>query len=43
MAQTMKTMILDENEFVERFDLAEPGKEFALYSEAYRERATHQR
>ena len=27
--------ILNENEFVERFELAEPGKEFALYSEAH--------
>jgi hypothetical protein len=28
-------LILNEDEFVERFELAEPGKEFALYSEAH--------
>jgi hypothetical protein len=28
-------LILNENEFIERFELAEPGKDFALYSEAH--------
>jgi hypothetical protein len=30
--------ILNENEFRERFDLAEPGREFELYSEAHLKR-----
>jgi hypothetical protein len=30
--------ILTENEFTERFDLAEPGRDFALYSEAHLKR-----
>jgi len=30
--------ILNENEFIERFELAEPGKEFTLYSEAHLKR-----
>ncbi len=30
--------IVNENEFMERFELAEPGKEFALYSEAHLKR-----
>jgi hypothetical protein len=29
---------LSENEFIERFELAEPGKDFALYSEAHLKR-----
>jgi hypothetical protein len=28
-------LLLNENEFIERFELAEPGKEFALYAEAH--------
>ena len=28
-------LILNENEFIERFELAEPGKDFVLYSEAH--------
>jgi len=31
-------LILNENEFIERFELAEPGKDFALYSEAHLKR-----
>jgi hypothetical protein len=27
-------LLLNENEFIERFELAEPGKDFALYAEA---------
>jgi hypothetical protein len=27
-------IILNENEFIERFEIAEPGKDFTLYSEA---------
>ena len=30
--------ILNENEFIERFELAEPGKDFALYSDAHLKR-----
>jgi hypothetical protein len=30
--------ILNENEFIERFDLAGPGKDFELYSEAHLKR-----
>jgi hypothetical protein len=30
--------ILNENEFIERFELAEPGKDFGLYSEAHLKR-----
>jgi hypothetical protein len=30
--------MLNENEFTERFDLAEPGREFELYSEAHLKR-----
>lgn len=33
-------LILNENEFIERFELAEPGKDFALYSEAHLKRTT---
>ena len=33
-------LILNDNEFVERFELAEPGKDFALYSEAHLKRIT---
>lgn len=29
---------LNENEFIERFELAEPGKDFALYAEAHLKR-----
>ena len=28
-------LILNDNEFIERFELAEPGKDFRLYSEAH--------
>jgi len=35
-------LILSENEFIERFELAEPGKDFALYSEAHLKRTRHQ-
>ena len=31
-------LFLNENEFIERFELAEPGKEFALYTEAHLKR-----
>jgi len=31
-------LILNENEFIERFELAEPGKDFVLYSEAHLKR-----
>lgn len=31
-------LILNENEFIERFELAEPGKDFLLYSEAHLKR-----
>ena len=31
-------LILSENEFIERFELAEPGKGFMLYSEAHLKR-----
>jgi hypothetical protein len=31
--------ILNDDEFIERFELAEPGKDFALYSEAHLRRA----
>ena len=31
-------LILNENEFIERFELAEPGKDFGLYSEAHLKR-----
>ena len=31
-------LILNENEFIERFELAEPGKDFTLYSEAHLKR-----
>ncbi len=31
-------MILNKDEFIERFELAEPGKEFTLYSEAHLKR-----
>ena len=34
--------ILNDNEFVERFELAEPGKDFALYSEAHLKRVASQ-
>jgi hypothetical protein len=34
--------ILNENEFIERFELAEPGKDFALYSEAHLKRMPQQ-
>ena len=30
--------ILSHDEFVERFEIAEPGKDFALYSEAHLKR-----
>jgi hypothetical protein len=30
--------LLNQNEFIERFELAEPGKDFALYSEAHLKR-----
>lgn len=30
--------LLDENEFIESFELAEPGKDFALYAEAHLKR-----
>jgi hypothetical protein len=30
--------ILNDNEFIERFELAEPGREFELYSEAHLKR-----
>jgi hypothetical protein len=30
--------ILNDNEFIERFELAEPGKDFELYSEAHLKR-----
>ena len=30
--------ISNDNEFTERFDLAEPGREFGLYSEAHLKR-----
>jgi hypothetical protein len=33
-------LILSNDEFVERFELAEPGKDFALYSEAHLKRFT---
>jgi hypothetical protein len=32
-------LILNDNEFIERFELAEPGKDFALYAEARLKRA----
>lgn len=32
--------LLNENEFIERFELAEPGKDFALYSEAHLKRTS---
>jgi len=32
--------LLNKDEFIERFELAEPGKEFALYSEAHLKRVT---
>ena len=35
-------LILNQDEFIERFELAEPGKDFALYSEAHLKR-TRQR
>jgi hypothetical protein len=35
-------LILNENEFIERFELAEPGKDFALYSEAHLKRMPRQ-
>jgi len=35
-------LILNENEFIERFELAEPGKDFALYSEAHLKRTRQQ-
>jgi hypothetical protein len=35
-------LILNEDEFVERFELAEPGKDFALYSEAHLRRRHQQ-
>ena len=31
-------LTLNENEFIERFELAEPGKDFTLYSEAHLKR-----
>ena len=31
-------LILNENEFIERFELAKPGKDFAMYSEAHLKR-----
>lgn len=31
-------LILNKNEFIERFELAEPGKDFSLYSEAHLKR-----
>jgi hypothetical protein len=31
--------ILNDDEFTERFELAEPGKDFGLYSEAHLRRA----
>jgi hypothetical protein len=33
--------ILNETEFIERFELAEPGKEFTLYSEAHLKRVAN--
>ena len=33
-------LILSNDEFVERFELAEPGKDFSLYSEAHPKRVT---
>ena len=33
-------LILNHNEFIERFELAEPGKDFALYAEAHLKRMT---
>ncbi len=35
-------LILNENEFIERFELGEPGKDFALYSEAHLKRTCQQ-
>jgi hypothetical protein len=36
-------LILSNDEFVERFELAEPGKDFSLYSEAHLKRVTSPR
>lgn len=35
-------LILNKNEFIERFELAEPGKDFGLYSEAHLKRTSPQ-
>jgi hypothetical protein len=35
-------LIVDEDEFIERFELAEPGKDFTLYSEAHLKRTRQQ-
>ena len=35
-------LILNEGEFIERFERAEPGKDFALYSEAHLKRTRQQ-
>jgi hypothetical protein len=31
-------ILLNQNEFIERFELAEPGKDFTLYAEAHLKR-----
>jgi hypothetical protein len=33
-------LLLNDNEFIERFELAEPGKDFALYAEAHLKRTS---
>jgi hypothetical protein len=33
-------LVLSNDEFIERFELAEPGKDFSLYSEAHLRRVT---
>jgi hypothetical protein len=35
-------LLLNDNEFIERFELAEPGKDFTLYSEAHLKRIPQQ-